>query len=200
MKVVLATRNRKKVEEIRRMATGSLTLLSLNDFPECLEVVEDGATFRANACKKAREVARYTGLTALADDSGLEVDALGGRPGVHSARYAGTGATDRQNLDKLLEELGDRPEDQRTARFVCVLALVDAKGGCRIFDGRVEGRIAFQPRGENGFGYDPVFLPEGAPVTFAEMDPGAKDAMSHRGRALAQLASALNDHSGPILA
>ncbi|MBF0175627.1 MAG: XTP/dITP diphosphatase [Magnetococcales bacterium] len=201
MKVILATRNRKKVEEFQRVLEGaSVELLDLRQYPRAPEVVEDGATFTENAVKKALQIARFTGLSALADDSGLEVDALGKRPGVHSARYAGPDATDRQNLEKLLLELRECPASVRTARFVCVLALADPFGRTRLFEGRVEGRIALEPQGRNGFGYDPVFVPEGEERTFACMLPEEKDAMSHRGRAIASLVVALHDHNGSVLA
>ncbi|MBF0154142.1 MAG: XTP/dITP diphosphatase [Magnetococcales bacterium] len=200
LKVILATRNRKKVEEFQRVLEGtSLRLLDLREYPQAPEVVEDGATFTENAVKKALQIARFTGLPALADDSGLEVDALGKRPGVHSARYAGPDATDRQNLEKMLLELGDCPASARTARFVCVLAMADASGRTRIFAGVVEGRISSIPQGENGFGYDPVFVPEGESRTFAQMSSVEKDAMSHRGRAIASLVAALNDHGESFL-
>jgi len=201
LKVILATRNRKKVEEFQRvLKETSLSLLDLREYPQATDVVEDGVTFAENATKKALQTARLTGLPALADDSGLEVDALGKKPGVHSARFAGPGATDRQNLEKLLADLGDCPAPARTARFVCVLAMADPAGHVRLFEGRVEGRIGRMPQGENGFGYDPVFVPEGEERTFAQMSPAEKDAMSHRGRAIANLAAALLDHNGPVLA
>ncbi|MBF0424268.1 MAG: XTP/dITP diphosphatase [Magnetococcales bacterium] len=201
MKIVLATRNRKKVEEFQRVLVGApLQLLDLRGYPDAPEVVEDGTTFTENAVKKALQVARFTGLPALADDSGLEVDALGRRPGVLSARYAGPGAKDRQNLERVLVELGECPELERTARFVCVLAVADASGQTQTFEGVVEGRIARTPQGENGFGYDPVFVPEGEGRSFAEMSPAEKDALSHRGRAVARFVAALHGHVGPVLA
>ncbi|MEO5371214.1 MAG: XTP/dITP diphosphatase [Magnetococcus sp. DMHC-1] len=201
MKAILATHNRKKVEEFQRvLKETSLTLLDLREYPDAPEVVEDGTTFTENAVKKALQTARFTGLPALADDSGLEVDALGKRPGVHSARYAGPDATDRQNLEKLLVELEKCPASARTARFVCVLAMADPSGRTRTFEGRVEGHIAPAPQGENGFGYDPVFIPEGKEQTFAQMPATDKDAMSHRGRAIASLIAALHDHNRPVLA
>ncbi len=184
LKIVLATRNKKKVEEIKRVLQDStVELLTLMDFPDCPEVVEDGATFRANAEKKAVEVAAFTGCHALADDSGLVVDALGGAPGIYSARYAGVGATDRDNLEKLLEELAGAKS--RTARFQCVISMAAPGGAVESFVGSVEGRIGTQAAGENGFGYDPVFIPEGHATTFAQMSAAEKDSMSHRGRALA---------------
>ena len=158
--------------------------MNLGDFPDCPEVVEDGDTFTANAQKKAVEVARFTGCHALADDSGLVVDALQGEPGIYSARYAGEQATDKDNLDKVLQNLDGITDSQRTARFQCVIALATPAGDVTSFAGTVEGKINLEPRGDNGFGYDPVFIPRGFDRTFAQMDPGQKDRLSHRGRAL----------------
>lgn len=163
----------------------SVELLTLVDFPDCPEVIEDGETFHANAEKKALEVAHATGCSALADDSGLVVDALDGAPGIYSARYAGPEATDRDNLEKVLDKLADLPAEQRAARFQCVISLATPAGDVESFVGSVEGRIAERPDGNNGFGYDPVFVPEGYDKTFAQMSAQEKDAMSHRGRALA---------------
>lgn len=191
MELVLATRNKKKIEEIRRIAAGlPVSVLSLDDFPGCPETVEDRPTFEGNAGKKALEVARFTGKPALSDDSGLEVDALGGAPGVYSARYApdAESGNDPRNYRKLLRDLENTPDGRRNARFVCCIALVFPDGDVRTFFGRAEGRIAREPRGEKGFGYDPVFLPEGFDRTFAEMTAGEKDALSHRGEALRNLA------------
>jgi XTP/dITP diphosphohydrolase len=157
-----------------------------DEFPQCEEVEEDGATFEANAIKKAASVFKCSGMTAVADDSGLEVDALDGAPGVVSARYAGDVTDDRANLDKLLKEMKGVPDDKRGARFVCCIALAD-RSGIHIFMGHVEGRIGTEPRGEKGFGYDPVFYPEGHDRTFGEMRDGEKASMSHRGRALQKL-------------
>ena len=186
MKIVLATRNKKKVEEIRRVLQDpSIELLTLVDFPECPEVIEDGESFQANAEKKAVEVAQSTGFHALADDSGLVVDTLDGAPGIYSARYAGEGATDQANLQKVLDELAGQSVSLRTARFECVISLASPEGVVKSYFGRVEGAISESPQGENGFGYDPVFLPEGNSRTFAQMGAGEKDSMSHRGRALA---------------
>ncbi|MBF0340984.1 MAG: XTP/dITP diphosphatase [Magnetococcales bacterium] len=194
LKLVLATRNRKKMEEIQRiLALAEGQLLSLDDFSACPDVVEDGVTFADNADKKALSVAVFTGLHALADDSGLVVDALDGAPGVYSARYAGAGASDAQNVSKLLQELAARPQAPRSARFECVLSLASPQGVRSRFRGTVEGRIATEPQGHNGFGYDPIFIPEGFDLSFACMDAAAKDSMSHRGRALAALAREINN-------
>lgn len=190
--IVLATRNRKKIEEIARITSPlGIRLRTLDEFPACPEVEETEETFRGNALKKAREICACTGLPALADDSGLEVDALGGAPGVYSARYAGQDATDAGNLEKLLTEMSLITEDKRTARFRCVIALAAPGGMEEAFDGSVEGRIGHDQKGHNGFGYDPVFLPEGHNRTFAEMSAADKDGMSHRGRALEKLAARL---------
>jgi XTP/dITP diphosphohydrolase len=185
LKIVLATRNKKKVEEIRRVLQDkTVELLTLADFPHCPEVIEDGDTFAANAEKKAIEVARATSCYALADDSGLVVDALDGAPGIYSARYAGVDATDKANLEKVLTQLADTQKNERTARFQCVISLATPQGGVESFSGTVEGQISETPQGNNGFGYDPVFVPEGHDITFAQMGGEQKDTMSHRGRAL----------------
>jgi XTP/dITP diphosphohydrolase len=183
--IVLATRNPKKIEEIRRILESSgIVIRTLEDFPGCPDVAEDGRTFEANAVKKAVAVARYTGRTALADDSGLEVDALGGAPGVFSARYAGEEADDRRNLAKLLDAMRFVSDEERRAKFICCIALGFPDGTARTFVGTVAGTLAREPRGTGGFGYDPVFFPIGESRTFAEMDDDEKDAISHRGRAL----------------
>jgi XTP/dITP diphosphohydrolase len=183
--MVVATRNRKKIAEIARMLAGSgLSALSLDQVPGCPEVVEDAPDFEGNALKKAREICAFSGRPALADDSGLVVDALGGAPGVYSARYAGEDATDMDNNRKLLKGLEGVPPEKRTARFVCVMAYVTPGGEERTFTGDCEGSIGFANRGESGFGYDPLFVPDGHKKTFAEMTGDEKDSMSHRGRAL----------------
>jgi len=188
MDIVLATKNKKKAAEMSRMFKGcDLRFLTLEAFPGCPDVEEDGRTFRANALKKGRAVARFTGHPALADDSGLEVMALGKAPGVYSARYAGEAADDRKNLMKLLREMRGLEGEKRDARFVCCMAFVLPDGHHKTFTGYVRGRIGKKERGNNGFGYDPVFYPEGHDRTFAEMDASEKDSMSHRGRALGKL-------------
>lgn len=201
MKIILATRNRKKTEEIRRILAGTpLSLINLEAFPTCPDVIEDGATFQENAEKKARQVAAFTQHPALADDSGLVVDALRGAPGVYSARYAGVDATDAGNLAALLRDLRDLPRPSRNdgspthhgaAHFACVLSLAHPNGRVRSFFGRVDGHIVDPPRGDNGFGYDPVFVPVGWQHTFAEATAEQKDALSHRGHALAAFSEAL---------
>lgn len=184
--IVLATRNRKKLEEMQRLLEGiPVRLYTLDDFPECPEVGEDEITFEGNAIKKAITVSRFTGKIAVSDDSGLEVYALGGAPGVYSARYAGEKADDRANIEKLLSEMKDVKD--RRARFVCVIALASPEGKVEVFDGYVEGTIGYEPVGEMGFGYDPVFFPKGFNKTFAEMESIEKDKLSHRGKALEKL-------------
>lgn len=188
MDIVLATRNKKKIEEIRRIVYEMpVSLYSLDDFPGCPEVEEDGNTFEENAVKKARAVAEYTKMPALADDSGLEVYALNNAPGVLSARYAGEGANDMRNTEKLLNELVTVPDGERGARFVCVIAVAFPDGIIRIFSGYAEGTVGRAPKGLNGFGYDPIFYPAGHNRTFAEMSDGEKDVFSHRGKALKKL-------------
>ncbi len=199
MEIVLATRNKKKIEEIRRITADlPIRILSLDDFPNCPDVAEDRDTFEGTATKKAVEVCRFTGKPALADDSGLEVDALGGAPGVYSARYAGgNGGNDVRNYEKLLLELKNVPEEKRGARFVCCMALAFPDGTVKTFLGYAKGCIAPEPRGKTGFGYDPVFIPEGHKRTFAEMTAEEKDRLSHRGQALEKVAHFL--HSQPRL-
>ena len=193
MDIVLATRNKNKAEELKRITEGMpVSIFTLDDFPGCPETEEDGATFEANAIKKALAVARYTGRPALADDSGLEVYALGGAPGIYSARYAGAGANDGQNTGKLLSEMRSLVKDKRGARFVCCIALAFPDGNTYTFYGYTEGSIGTEQRGVRGFGYDPVFYPEGCNRTFAEMDEKEKDALSHRGKALKYFHEYLN--------
>jgi XTP/dITP diphosphohydrolase len=184
MKLLIASQNPKKLKEIREILDlPGLELVSALDLPGAPDIVEDGLTFEENAAKKALTMARASGLWALADDSGLEVDALNGAPGVHSARYAGEPMKYSANNRKLLTTL--RGETNRRARFRCVLALASPQGEVRTVEGTCEGAIADGPRGRKGFGYDPLFVPEGHTVTFAEMDPAEKNRISHRGRALA---------------
>ena len=188
MEIVLATRNNKKVEEIKRITEGmAVTIFTVDDFPGCPEVEEDGATFEENAVKKAVTVAQFTGKPALADDSGLEVNALNGAPGTHSARYSGHGANDRKNTEKLLSEMLFLVKSDRKARFVCSIALAMPDEKVLTFNGYSEGSIGTEPKGANGFGYDPVFYPEGSDRTFAEMSAEEKDSLSHRGNAIRKL-------------
>lgn len=167
--------------------------LSLSEVPGVPEVVEDGATFEENALKKARVIAYSTGIVTLADDSGLCVDALDGRPGVHSARFAGESATDEEKYSRLLEEMEAVPDLRRSARFVCALAFVAPDGEEMLFRGVCNGVITREPRGSSGFGYDPIFFFEEAGCTFAEMDQEAKNRVSHRGRALREFVEFLKE-------
>ncbi|GAB4257529.1 MAG: XTP/dITP diphosphatase [Deferrisomatales bacterium] len=194
MRLVVATRNPGKLREVRhRLAREGIEVVGLADLPSSPEVDEDGDTFAANARKKAWALAETTGLPVLADDSGLEVDALGGRPGVRSARFAGPDATDDDNNRRLLDELRGVAPEERTAAFVCamVLAVPGPGGGERWAEGRLEGRILERPQGEGGFGYDPLFWVDEVGKTLAEMGPEEKNRISHRGRALENLLPAL---------
>jgi XTP/dITP diphosphohydrolase len=216
--LVIATRNLHKAEEIRAFLGGSLRYLTLRDFPDAPEIAENGRTFAENAALKSAGIAEWIRRTGgpvpqgrwavLADDSGLEVDALGGAPGVHSARFASAefglqvNAPDAANNMKLLREMARVPLERRGARFRCVLSWVELQGSRSLmFEGSCEGRIGILPRGNQGFGYDPLFTPEGWTVTLAELDPQTKNRLSHRARALAGLGSWLETEgrssSGP---
>jgi XTP/dITP diphosphohydrolase len=190
--VVLASRNEAKLGELARIlaqASPRLRLVGLDAFPDAPDVPETGATFEANALLKAHAIAAYTHLPAVADDSGLCVDALNGMPGVLSARWAGGHGDDQANLDLVLAQVGDVPEERLGAQFVCAAALVIPGRPARewVVTGQVEGRLIRAPRGTGGFGYDPIFVPDGFDVTTAEMTAEAKDAISHRGRAFRAL-------------
>lgn len=187
--VLVSTRNAHKLVEIRQILGPSFELLDLSSVPALGEVEETGTTFEENAALKALAASAHFGGWVLADDSGLEVDALGGAPGVRSARFSGEGATDITNRALLLEKLATVPADQRSARFRCVIAL--ARGGQVLahFSGAVEGAIIQSEKGDGGFGYDPLFVPEGFGETFAELGAETKNRLSHRGRALAALKS-----------
>ena len=192
MKIVLATRNQGKIEEIRSLlegeeGRGGIEISSLKDYPAVPEIAEDGSTFSENARKKALTVAQLTGQIAVADDSGSEVDALGGAPGVYSARFAGEGASDSANIKKLLDLLRDIPPEKRGARFVCVMALATPGGEVSLVEGECRGMIAMEERGMSGFGYDPVFIVSGYGETFAELGSEVKNKISHRARALSKL-------------
>lgn len=183
--LLVATRNRGKVKEINALLNGLVDeVLCAADVPQLPETVEDGATFAENALKKAREASLVTGLPVLADDSGLVVTGLDGRPGVYSARFAGPDASDSNNNRKLTDELSQNPAADRSAAFVCSLAFVAPDGTEQLFEGRVSGRIIEQPRGEHGFGYDPLFLVDGCNQTMAELPLERKNQISHRGQAL----------------
>jgi XTP/dITP diphosphohydrolase len=211
-KLLLATTNRGKLAELRRMledasvsgaiegaayAVHPLDDLPALGLPAAPEVIEDGETFQANAEKKAVTLAAHARLWTLADDSGLEVDALGGQPGVRSARFAGEGASDGDNNDKLLAALAGVPDARRTARFRCVLALADPQGHVRhTAHGTCEGRILRAPRGQHGFGYDPLFAPLGGAHSLAELTPDRKHAISHRGQAMRAMVAYLLAQNG----
>ena len=190
VRLVLATRNPHKVgelEAILREAGVDVSLVGMDAFPAVPDVVEDGLTFAANALKKARETAGATQLPCLADDSGLCVDALNGMPGVLSARWSGRHGDDRANLELLLAQVGDVPDKRRGAAFVCAAALVVPGGPETVVHGAWTGRLTRAPRGTNGFGYDPIFVPDGETRTSAELSADEKDAASHRARALQAL-------------
>lgn len=192
--VVLATRNSGKVREIREiLADSPMVLRSLERYFDVADPEETGQTFLENARLKAMYYARATGELALADDSGLEVDALDGRPGIHSARYAGMDQDERANNRRLIQELADVPASARTARFRCAVCLADAERPLLEAEGSIEGRIIDEPRGQNGFGYDPHFLVPEIGVTTAELSFSEKARISHRGRALRALAEKLVD-------
>jgi len=188
VEIVLATTNANKLREFREMLQDmDVTVIGLDAFPGCPEVVEDGVSFAENALKKAAAIARHTGRVTMADDSGLEVDRLGGMPGIYSARYAGPGADDRANNERLLRELDGVPAGGRGAQFTCVIAVVDPRGGQQTVRGTCRGVILTRPRGEHGFGYDPLFLDRETTLTFSEMTPEQKNRVSHRSRAIAEL-------------
>ena len=194
--LVLATRNRHKIEEIRTILRDlPLEILTLNDFPNCPLLLEDGLTLEENSLKKALAVHQYTKFPSLADDSGLEVFYLNGRPGVRSARYAGENATDDQNNEKLLKEMRGVAPRRRGAQFRAVLTLVE-EGFREATEGICRGRLGESPRGTNGFGYDPIFLPEGFGGTYAELTSEEKNRISHRARALENMREVLNKRSG----
>ena len=190
VRLLLATRNAGKLAELRRLlesAVPGVEVVGLQDVPDYPEAPETGATFEENALLKAREAVRYTGLPAVADDSGLTVDALNGMPGVLSARWSGRHGDDDANTALLLGQVADVPDERRGAGFVCAAALVTPDGTERVIESEWRGRLDREKRGANGFGYDPVFVPEGLDVTSAELPPEEKDARSHRGQAFAAL-------------
>lgn len=190
-RLILATRNPGKLAELRRILAAAgvpVDVGDLEEYPDMPEVAETGSTFEENALLKARAVAAYTGLPAVADDSGLCVDALNGMPGPLSARWAGRHGDDEANLRLVLGQVADVPADRRGAHFACVAALVLPSGAEQVTEGAVYGWLTDAPRGTNGFGYDPIFVPEGSELTTAEMESRDKDAISHRGTALRALA------------
>ncbi len=197
--VVLATRNAHKLSELHRILVAhglDVDLLSVADFPDVPEVPETESTFAGNALLKARAITAATGLPAVADDSGLCVDALNAMPGILSARWSGRHGDDAANLQLVLDQLTDTPDTRRGAEFRCAAAIVLPDGTERVVEGSVDGSVIREPRGTDGFGYDPIFVPTGMTQTFAEIPAAQKDAMSHRGRALQQLAPVLRDLLG----
>lgn len=187
--LVVATKNKGKLREIKELLSGlGLQITSLSDYPEAPEIIESGKTFRANALIKARVIAQYTNKLTLGEDSGIEVRALGNRPGVYSARYSGNNADDRKNNQKLLRELKQVSDKDRQARYRCCAALVDGHGAdVGVVDGRCHGFITRAAKGKNGFGYDPYFLIEKYQKTFGQLDPGIKAQISHRAKALKKI-------------
>ncbi|MCX6418226.1 MAG: RdgB/HAM1 family non-canonical purine NTP pyrophosphatase [Actinobacteria bacterium] len=197
VQLVLATRNAKKLAELDRLLAGAgldVEILGSDAFSDLPEIDETGSTFAENSLIKARAVAAHTGLTAIADDSGLCVDALDGQPGIYSARWAGQGATDESNLDLVLEQIRDVEPGQRSAHFACAAALVLPSGKEYVVQGQVNGVLLTQRRGVGGFGYDPIFLPDGFDITTAEMTSEQKDAISHRGQAMRALVPVIQEH------
>jgi XTP/dITP diphosphohydrolase len=196
MRVVLATQNAHKLVEMRRIldeAGVDIELVGTDEFPGLTDVAETGSTFAANALLKARSVCAETGLPAIADDSGLGVDALNGMPGIFSARWSGSHGDDFANLNLLLGQLTDVPDARRGAAFHCAAAVVLPDGTERVVEGTIDGTLIREPRGSNGFGYDPIFVPVGESRTTAEMSAEEKDAISHRGRAMRALVPVLRE-------
>ncbi|MCK8815840.1 XTP/dITP diphosphatase [Natroniella sulfidigena] len=194
MKLFLATGNENKVKEMKEILSDTeIEILSQADIGELPEVVEDATTFTGNALKKARELGQQTQLPTIADDSGLVVKALDGQPGVYSARFAGEDATDEANNQKLLESLAEVPLEERTAYFACAMAFVSPTGEEKVVQGRCEGKIALEPKGEAGFGYDPLFIVDGYERTFAQLGAETKNQVSHRAKALEKMKDFLVD-------
>jgi len=200
IRLAVATRNRGKIREIEEALRGlPLRLVTWKEFPGWPVPEEKGQTFEENALEKAESLARFSGIPSLADDSGLEVEALGGAPGVSSAHYAGRHGDDAANIARLLGEMEGVSREDREARFVCVLALAGPRGEKLLVREACEGRIAEEPRGEGGFGYDPVFVPRGYSRTMAELSLEEKNAVSHRGKALRRLRQLLERGEPPWL-
>jgi len=191
-KLLLATRNKGKIEEFRRIleveAPGEIELVGLSQYPDLHDVVEDGKTFHENALKKAREMCEGSGIPAIADDSGLCVDFLDGAPGIFSARWAGSHGDDIANTAKVLEQMKDVPDEKRGAHFTCVAALYLPDGRRHVEEAEFQGSLLRAPVGEHGFGYDPIFCPQGYSISSAEMSAHEKDAISHRGKSLRAIA------------
>ncbi len=194
-KIVIASRNDHKIEEMRRIleqAGFDWELVGTSEFPDLPDIEETGSTFAANAMLKARGVSEFTGLPAIGDDSGLCVDALNGMPGILSARWSGSHGNDRANLELLLAQISQVPADRRSASFVCAAAYVHPDGTEFVVEAAMNGTLIDSVRGENGFGYDPIFIPQGHEITSAQMSAEVKDSISHRGKALAALVAQLN--------
>jgi len=191
-KLLLATRNKGKIEEFRRIlediAAAQIELVGLDQFPNLHDVDETGSTFEENALLKAREMCEASGIPAIADDSGLCVDYLNGDPGIFSARWAGSHGDDRANTAKVLASLADVPDEKRGAHFICVAALALPDGRTHVEEGKFEGRMLREPIGDQGFGYDPIFRPDGYAISSAQMSAEEKDAISHRGKSLRAIA------------
>ncbi len=188
MKLLVATRNRGKTAEMEHLLDGTgWRVVDMSAIGQDIEIVEDGKTFEENARKKAEAAAKVWKMWTLADDSGLEIDALGGEPGIHSARLCGPNATDNDRTRMILDKIIAVPDEHRTARFCCVMCLIDPAGHKRIFEGVCHGRIAHHARGTTGFGYDPVFVPKGYSRTFAELGLEVKNRFSHRAKAMQQV-------------
>jgi XTP/dITP diphosphohydrolase len=187
IQLICATRNQHKTREFRELLGDQFQIADLSNYPKIQLPEETGSTFRENAVEKALTVSRMVDKLVIADDSGLEVDALNGAPGMFSARYAGENASNIQNIEKLIQELRRKPDERRSGRFRCVIALAQNGKVREFFEGVVEGCILESPRGANGFGYDPIFQPAGFEQTFAEMMPALKNKISHRAKAVAML-------------
>ena len=199
IRVVFATGNAHKVGEVQRIldaADAGVEVLSLEGWPDAPNPVEDGETFAANALIKARALAAYTGFPAVADDSGICVDALNGMPGIFSARWSGEHGRDAENLDLLLGQMHEVPDGRRGAKFVCAAAIVTPSGAERVVEGTIDGVVIRERRGSGGFGYDPIFKPHGYATTTAELTPEEKDAISHRGAAFRALAPVIAELLG----
>jgi XTP/dITP diphosphohydrolase len=195
-KLVIASRNDHKIQEMRRIleqAGLDIELVGIAEFPDLPDVEETGSTFAANAMLKARAVSEFTGLPAVGDDSGLCVDALNGMPGILSARWSGTHGNDQANLELLLVQISQVPTDRRGASFICAAAYVHPDGTEFVVEGQMSGTLIDAPVGTNGFGYDPIFVPQGHQITSAQMSAELKDSISHRGKALAALADQLKN-------
>lgn len=193
MQIVLATRNKGKIRELARIFAQELPaveLIGTDDFPELADVEESEDSFEGNALLKARAVSNFTNLPAIADDSGLAVDHLGGAPGIYSARYSGTHGDDEANLQKVLAEMVG--VENRRAQFVCAAAFIAPNGYQKVLRAEMTGNLITEPRGNNGFGYDPIFVPDGQQQTTGEMDPALKDSISHRGKAMRALAHVIS--------